>query len=64
MKEIIALLVSLLPTLACEGFSDRRFTENQKEYIIEALFKRIMSFDQEWSEQEICLTYIKERRCV
>lgn len=47
-----------------KGFSDRRFTENQKECIIEALFERIVNFNKEWIEQEICLSYIKERRAV
>lgn len=47
-----------------KGFSDRVLTENQKTSIIDLLFERILNFSESWFEQDICVTYIKERRLV
>jgi hypothetical protein len=45
-----------------KGFADRRLTKTQKEAIIDILLNNIVNFSKEWSEQEVCINFIKERR--
>ncbi len=45
-----------------KGFADHRLTKNQKEAIIDILLNNIANFSKEWSEQEVCTNFIKERR--
>jgi hypothetical protein len=47
-----------------KGFSDRRLTDIEKHAIIESLFDRILRFSKPYHEQEMCFTFIKERRAV
>lgn len=45
-----------------KGFVDRRLTQNQEEVIISILLDSIANFNKDWSEQEVCINFIKERR--
>ena len=47
-----------------KGFSDRKLTVEEKECIINLLLEKILTFEQSWKEQDICINFIKERRCV
>jgi len=45
-----------------KGFSDRRLTTEEKEHIIQILLEKIVNFDADWAEQEVCLEYIRNRK--
>lgn len=44
-----------------KGFADRRLTLSEKECIINALLERIKNYQANWIEQEVCLTFIKNK---
>ena len=41
--------------------ADRRLTLSEKECIINALLDRIKNYQTNWIEQEVCLTFIKNK---
>lgn len=45
-----------------KGFAERKLTKIEKEAIINKLLTDIASFSKEWSEQEACINFIRERR--
>lgn len=45
-----------------KGFSDRRLTQDDKTSIINQLLERIISYNRPWKEQNLCSTFINERR--
>lgn len=47
-----------------KGFKDRALTYDEKIDLIEALLAKIENFKGSWKENELCLTFIKERRSV
>ena len=44
-----------------KGFADRKLTKPEKECIINVLLERIVKFNTNWKEQEVCLDYIRNR---
>lgn len=45
-----------------KGFADRRLTSEEKEHIINVLLEKILKFEADWAEQEICLDYIRNKK--
>lgn len=44
-----------------KGFLDRKLTEDEKCDTIRHLFERITNFDNEWSEHQWCLEFIRSK---
>jgi hypothetical protein len=45
-----------------KGYTDRKLTQEKKIKIIIDLFDKILNYNKEWIEQDICVKFITERR--